>query len=849
MSLSTQQKVLLYILFSLSGFSALVYEVLWTKHLSLTFGTTMIAVSIVAATFMAGLALGSYLLGKYADHETNLLRIYAYLELGIAIFALLFPPALLTIDYLHTYITASASALPGLSHAAHLVLSSLILAPPTIFMGGTFPLMCRYFARKKSGGQIGRLYAMNTLGATLGAFLAGYVLIPFLGLSGTNMLAVLINLVIAVISWHFSKISGITPTSDVSKVTRSEHAQLARSQRPVLIAIALIGFFSLSYEILWTRVFLLFLGSTSYAFSLILSSFLISIAVGGAIYARKVHPDIDEKTLFIRLTMLMGLSILVTVPFYDQLALVFQWAHEISGERWWLLTLLSGIIVFCTMCVPIIISGSLLPAAIAIINPGKIRTGEGVGLVVLHNTFGAVIGSLLAGFFLIPTLGSQLSFQLLAIVNILLGGALCYIFAPHPFRRLRHPMTAACVLAPMLIFLSPQWDQTLMNCGVYCYAPAFTKSGGIKKALKQDQILEIIEGIDTTVAIKESPDGKIRFLSVNGKTDASSGVDMPTQVLIGQLPLLLHPNPQDALVIGLGSGITLGGANEHPLRQLDCVEISPGVVSASRYFEKENLSVLADPKINLHIEDGRNLLLTSEQYYDVIVSQPSNPWQSGNANLFTHEFYQLGAKRLKERGLFCQWIGLYDITTENLQIALNTFLQTFPKAMVFKSNADLILIGAQHKLSFDYAALKRKMRDPAIQKVLGAINISSPGDIIGKHFVYTDEALRQFSHSAAINTDDFPRLEYSSRYNLGEKMFGKLQTINTIALQKSAGKLMIPLDNAGASNQEIAATLREIGQGYRKAGKRAESRFFLDKAATYENKKIATQSTSRNQQG
>ncbi|HEX9874033.1 MAG TPA: fused MFS/spermidine synthase, partial [Deferrimonas sp.] len=328
-------KGIIYLIFSLSGFCALIYEILWTKHLSLTFGTTMIAVSIVAAVFMAGLALGSYLLGKYSDHETNLLRIYAFLELGIAIFALLFPPTLKVVTYVHAALGQLAPGLPGLSHFGQLGFSALLLLPPTVCMGGTFPLMCRFFARKKSGGHIGRLYAMNTVGAALGAFLAGYVLIPQLGLSATNLLAVLINLSIAAVSWQFSRRIGHTPAADVSRATRADQLELARTHRPVLIAIALIGFFSLGYEILWTRVFLLFLGNTSYAFSLMLSSYLIGIALGGALYARLVHPDFDEKKLFVRLVVLMGLSILVTVPFYDQLPHLFQWAHEASGERWW----------------------------------------------------------------------------------------------------------------------------------------------------------------------------------------------------------------------------------------------------------------------------------------------------------------------------------------------------------------------------------------------------------------------------------------------------------------------------------------------------------------------------------
>ncbi len=835
------QKTAIYLIFSLSGFSALVYEVLWTKHLSLTFGTTMIAVSIVAATFMAGLAIGSYLLGKFADNETNLLRIYAYLELGIAIFALLFPPTLKLVGYLHASLEHILPNLPGTNHAVQLILSALLLVPPTICMGGTFPLMCRFFARKKSGGQIGRLYAMNTLGATLGAFLAGYVLIPSIGLSATNMAAVLINLAIAAVSWHFSKTIGLTVAADVSRATRAEQAQLARANRPVLIGIALIGFFSLAYEILWTRVFLLFLGNTSYAFSLILSSYLIGIALGGAIYARKAHPDLDEKQTFVRLSVLMGLAILVTVPFYDQLAQVFQWAHEASAGNWWLLSLLSGLIVFSTICVPTIISGSLLPAAIAIIDPGKTRTGEGVGLVVLHNTIGAVLGCLVAGFCLIPWLGSQYAFQLLATLNILLGVALCLKFARSPFSHLRHPakrllnpITAACVLAPLLVILPPQWDQALMNSGVYVYAPKYTAGGGIKKVLESERILEVIEGIDATVAIHESNDGQMRFFTVNGKTDGGSGRDMATQVLIGQLPMLMHPAPEDVLVIGLGTGITLRGMSSHPTRSIKCVEISPEVVEASAYFTEANHNALDDPKVSLLVRDGRNLLLTQQAQYDVIVSEPSNPWQTGNSNLFTSEFYQLVASRLKQGGLFAQWIGIYDITPENLRIATNTLLQIFPQTLTFRTGSDLIILGSQEELKFDYLRLQQRMASVGVKETLSAIGIETPGDLIANHYLLGDKSLRKFSRGARINSDDLPILEYSARDNLGRKLLGSNQMQNMNALLDARKRMVLPLTNMGKDQRTIAISLRELGNDFVKAGRATEAQSFLRKALEVE---------------
>jgi len=827
-----RSKALLYLLFALSGTCALVYEILWTKYLSLTFGTTMLAVSVVAATFMGGLALGSYLLGRLADRETNLLRIYAFLELGIALTALLFPPTLTLVESAYVWLNRFCPGCAVLTNLFRTLASATLLLPPAACMGGTFPIMCRFFARKKSGGQIGRLYALNTLGATLGAFLAGFALIPGLGLSATGYLAIAGNLLIAAGTFLLARRTDTPVAHGASRGRRPAPPLLASRHRLTLAAIGLIGFFSLAYEILWTRVLLLFLGNTTYAFSLMLSAYLVGIALGGAIYARKVRPDLDEKKVFVVLSTLMGLSILVTAPFYDQLAHLFQAAHEASGERWWHLSMLSFFIVFAVMCVPTVLSGSLLPAAVAILDPGKSHTGEGVGLVVLYNTTGAVCGSLLAGFVLIPLLGLYGSFRLLAALNLLLALLLLLRYRPSGRLRVTIPILVA---AGLLLAAAPlSWNAELMNSGVYIYAPKYTQMGGIEKILSAERILEVIEGRDTTVAVHESLDGHFRFFTVNGKTDGGTGRDMATQVLVGQIPLLLHPEPREVLVIGLGTGITLRGMGSHPTRRIDCVEISPEVVQAAAYFEQANNHALQDPKVRLVVDDGRNLLLTSPRQYDVIVSEPSNPWQSGNANLFTADFYELGASRLKPGGLFCQWIGLYDITPENLKIACNTFLQTFPRAMLFKAGTDLVMVGAQQEMTFDYLAMRRRMAAPIVRETLEEVGISSPGDLIAMHYLYSEPPLIALCKGARLNTDDRPILEFSAKYNLGEHTMGEFQAENMRQLMGTQARVFLPVINLGSSPAEIAAALRELGKGYAKSGRRNEAELFMRRASETE---------------
>ncbi len=833
MGISSAHKKLIYLIFALSGSVALIYEILWAKYLSLTFGNTMIAVSVVAATFMAGLAFGSFLLGRYVDREANLLKTYALLELGIALTAFLFVPTLDLIEIFYAYWVQKLPSLPWITTSIHIFFSAVLLLPPSICMGGTFPLMCRFFARNKSGAQIGRLYALNTLGATVGTFSAGYLLIPTIGLSRTGFLAIFGNLVIAALSLSLAKKYGKKDADGVKpEVKASQHLRLV-THRPILLAVAMIGFLSLGYEILWTRVFLLFLGNTSYSFSLILSVYLICITLGGYLYTYLSHPGMNERRLFLALSSLMGIAILLTAPFYDQLAHLFQFAHELSGENWWLLSLLSFMTVFCVISLPTILSGALLPAAVAIINPGKKHTGQGVGMVVLHNTTGAVFGSLAAGFIMVPAFGLLNSFKLLAIINLVVVLSLGF----HYRKKGRAGRLAPAVaVAGILLALMPiSWNSKLINSGVYCYASKYAKMGGLEGVLAIEKILEVIEGRDCTVAVHEEEGGGARFFSVNGKTDGGTGSDMATQLLIGQIPLMLHQAPKDVMVIGLGTGLTLKGMSSHPVACIDCVEISPEVVAAEKYFREFNGNALADPKVNLSVNDGRNTLFTSPKMYDVIVSEPSNPWQSGNSNLFTDDFYQIAADRLKDGGLFCQWIGLYDITIENLQIASQTFLHNFPNSLVFKAGSDLILIGSKSPLKIDYQRMKNRFSNDKIAGIMRGINLRSPGDLIAKHYLFDEKTLAALAGNAILNTDDRPVLEYSAQHNIGDNTLGVLQMENMAAINATIpAKTMLPVRNLGPDNHDTAQALREIGSGYAMMGANDTARHFMMKAASIE---------------
>ncbi len=800
-------QIILYLLFALSGFSALTYEILWSKYLSLTLGNTMTAVSIVAAAFMAGLALGSYLLGRHADRASNPLKLYAALEIAIALSALAFPTMLQWIKSLHVYLDHFLASAPTTAIFCRFLLVGLLLLIPTTCMGGTLPVMVRLFSRNNISPLVGRLYATNTLGAVFGCLGSGFVLIPTLGLSTTGYLAAAINLIIACAALALvrNNASLETPQCSPKPVT----ATLSDGRGLLLTTIALIGALSLAYEILWTRLFLLYLGNTTYAFSIILGIYLTGLSLGGAVYARWLYRFQSQKLLF-WLVGVMALFLAISSPFYDRLADIFLLAHRLSGTNWWMLISLSLLIVSATLLVPTLLSGALLPTVVDLLSPQPANSGKCVGLVLLFNTLGAVAGSIGAVFILLPRLGLQGSFQLTIGLNFLL--ALCIYF---PLRRaIKSPLAAPLLLASLcLIFFSPTWDQMRINSGIYYYAPGLIQAGGIDGS--DQSIIDVIEGPETTVAVLETAQGD-RFFRVNGKTDGGTGGDMSTQVLLGQLPMLLHRAPRRAMVIGLGTGATLREVGRYPAKEIDCIEISPEVIQAAHHFVKTNGAVLDDPRVNLHQADARELLSLRSERYDVIISEPSNPWQTGNANLFTSDFYALAASRLNKDGIFCQWFPLYDLPLAKIRSALATFLDSFPNCHAFLVNNQLILLGSETPLYFDYLATSNKMTNSGIDEVLNSIGIDTIEDLFAKHYQTNQQILIRLAADADLNSDDHPVLEFSRQmgFNTAEQ---NLKAFSTAQAQEPIQPL--PLVNLGSSPEAVARTLHNMARSFHRAGR------------------------------
>ncbi|WP_303720599.1 fused MFS/spermidine synthase [Malonomonas rubra] len=796
-------RTVIYFLFGLSGFSALVYEILWTKHLILTFGATMPAVSMVAATFMTGLALGGFLFGRLADRSANLFRLYALLELGIVISAVGFPVALHGVE--HTYLPLSQvfPDNPLLINFSRQLFAALLLLPPTVCMGGTLPVVSRLFIGPGFSAPVGRLYALNTVGAVAGCFGAAFWLIPSFGLAETGVIAVAINLSIALAFWWRAR-RPVAVRDTVVGASLPPASCNSTECRCLLFCVAFLGALGLGYEILWTRVFLLFLGNTTFAFAIILGIYLTGLSLGGALYARWLSRLRNRHRLFQQLMALAGLFILATAPFYDRLAYLFQQAHQQASGDWGTLCLLNVAIVAAVILIPTTLSGALLPAAVGLYSSDLTHAGENVGIVILCNTLGAVVGSVLAGFLLIPWVGLLGSFRLLALLNLLL--AFAYLLR---FKKQLQPvgkLVPSLVLGLLLALVPLNWNPLLMNTAVYYYAPMIAKVGGLDAYIEDTSLVDVEEGIETTVAVKEYQK-RIRFFSVNGKTDGSTGRDMSTQVLVGQLPMLLKNSPKNALVIGLGTGATLNEVVSHPKTQIDCIEISPEVVRVAPFFSTVNGHAWENPRTHLVIQDARQWLLTRNKRYDVIISEPSNPWQTGNANLFTSDFYQIAVKRLTPGGVFCQWLPLYDLSLEQLRIAIRTFIQAFPETTAFINGTDFILLGSRVPQAFNLKKLNAAMANPRIAARLARFEFGSAGSLLASAYFSGTSVLQSFSAGAALNSDNHPWLEYSPQMGYSTFNTNFAQLINA---RRRQGPQLPPLTHLGDTPEETRRALKSL---------------------------------------
>ncbi len=709
-----------YCLFTASGFAGLIYESLWTHYLKLFLGHAAYAQSLVLVAFMGGMALGAGLAARLSTRIASPLAAYAVVEAAVGVLALLFHPAFVALtDWSY------AGLLPGLGggavFAAKLGVSCLLILPQSILLGATFPLMSAGLARavpRTAGGSVAMLYFTNSLGAAAGVLAAAFVLIEWLGLPGTLRAAGVLNLVIA------------ASTALLARPLPALAAERGAPAARLMLAVAFFtGLASFVYEIVWIRMLSLVLGASTHAFELMLATFIFGLALGGLAIRRRVDTSPQPAVLLGWVQVAMALAALGTLPVYDftfglMESLMRGLAHNDAGYA--LFNLSGGAISALVMLPATFCAGMTLPLITGVLLKGG--AGEAaVGRVYAANTLGAIAGVVLAVHLGLPLAGITGSLIAAALLDAALGIVLLAAFA----QRAALPAALACAAVFLAVALGVQLDANKMTAGVFRH--------GDLEASRNAKVLFARDGKTATVHLVKYSDAI--SLRTNGKSDGSinlersgdPGTDEITMVLTGALPLALHPAPKSAAVIGIGTGLTTHTLLQSlDLERVETVEIEAAMVEASRGFLPRNRGAYADPRGTVIIDDAKSFFAAGNRRYDLIVSEPSNPWVSGVSSLFTREFYRRVRGHLADGGMLLQWFQLYEIDASLVASVMTALAAEFPQYAIYAaSDHDLLIVASRSPLPG--AADARIFEQPGLVRELWAAQMFTPGDFDARY--------------------------------------------------------------------------------------------------------------------
>jgi spermidine synthase len=747
-----------------SGATGLTYELVWSRHLGNLLGNSGEAHAVVLATFMGGLALGAWAFGGAADRSARPLRLYGVLELATAAYALAFPAVLGGLGAL--YAGAAPSLGLGAKLAARVAVSAVALLPPTVLMGGTLPAMVRHFSADLASArrEVARLYAVNSLGAAAGAFVAGVGLVPAVGLLRAGWTAAALNAALGVGAVWL----GRRPVEPVPDGAPEGETVEGRMVVAALAGAALSGFTAMLYELGWIRVLSIVLGASAYAFTLILTAFILGIALG-SFWLSSRRWSVPPLRAFAWMQAGLAASACAAGPVAVRLPYWFYRAQAgmvRSLDTWPWFQALTFACCLAVLVVPAFFLGASFPAAAQVAGRRLERIGRQLGTTYLWNTAGSIAGALLGGLVLLPWIGLERCFALGVVCN-----AAAVVLALWPERR-RAWVAALPGVALIAAGLAGNgWGTALAKGSTLRMRGAPPESFAAYRAMVERGSEVKFRADDTfaTVLVAESPAGPEgsahRMMKINGKVDATNGADIETQVLAAHLGVLLHPREvQRALVIGAGAAITAGSVLAHPVRRLDVVEISPAVLEAARLFGEDNRHALDDPRTRVHVDDAKTFLAGARpaaDRYDLVVSVPSNPWVSGVSGLFTREFFRAVAANLAPDGVLVQWIHTYESDEPLLRLVMRTMRETFPFATTWVGPQDLVMVASRAPMRPDLVALAKRMARPEVREDLARVGIRDPFGLLAKQ-VHSDEGQRAFAGEGPLNTDDMNLLEYAS---------------------------------------------------------------------------------------
>ncbi|MFC1525220.1 fused MFS/spermidine synthase [Candidatus Latescibacterota bacterium] len=774
---------LVYAAFFLSGASGLALEIVWLRMLKLVFGATALATSTVLTAFMAGLALGSYWLGRVADRSTNKLRLYALLELGVGASALLLPTLFeLAIPlYAHTHRWQAESGSPYLGSLVYFAICFALLLLPTTLMGGTLPVLSAYLIRRRTtlGKRVGMLYGLNTLGAMTGCFAAGFVCIRYLGETGTLRLAggayMAIGLSFLVWSWRSGRLEERTEEGEATQSAKDGGGRPWSSVRGVeaivLVGFGLSGMASLGYEVAWTRMLVFFISLDTYAFSAMLTVFLMGIGLGSYLYTRLGDGDGDLIRRFAWLEAGIGVAATASLLAFSQMrrlnAALMSW--EAVRTTWVGLVAVKFADATVAILLPTLMMGATFPLVSRIVTSLR-HKGRSIGNLYCVNTIGAIAGAFLAGFVLVPTLGVQPTVIALGGVNFAVALALWQVS-----RERTRPVEVAVGLGLISAWVAV-W-------GIGWQTPIIEWTEGLHEEGKGYRVLYSKDGIAASISILERDDGN-REVNLDGKSTAFTNYsDIQVHQYLGHLPMMLYPSrePPRVLVVGFGLGSTSWSCLQHPVAAVECAELVQEERETARYFAEYNHGVLSDSSFVWIAGDGRNHLLSTRRRYGVITVNAIHPRYS--PSLYTSDFYQLVRDRLTDEGVVCAWMTLHALTDESFKMLLRSFLEVFPEATLWDVNSQhLVVIGSKTPLRIDYALWSERLASRKAGAHLREVHLEDPLGILS-HFMLDARAMEEYCSGVPLNSDDRPYVEFgrgisaSPKASIFNELMGKRRSV------------------------------------------------------------------------
>lgn len=767
-----------------SGLCALVYQTAWFRMLRLVFGVSTSASAAALAIFMGGLGLGGALLGRRGDRSPSPLRLYGNLELGVAAFAAVSPFVMALVNEL--YIMSGGSERLGMTTATvlRLALAAVVLGGPTVLMGGTLPAIAAAASTPGDRGRRGLawMYGANTMGAVAGALLATFFGFEWFGVRRTLWIACLLNLAIGIVARALAReqsereVRSPPAVEPALPVAEPGAASEGAPRGFVFAAAAAVGLAFFVMELAWYRLFAPLLGGSSYTFGLILAMALLGIGLGGLAYGLgrgERRPTLADFALVSALE-----AVMVALPFAlgDRLAILTMLLRSLAALGFAGLSASWVVITAIVVLPPALIAGYQFPMLVGLLGSGQRNVGREVGLAYAWNTLGAIAGALLGGFGLMPLVGATGVWRGTAL---LLSGVALVTLVLAVLRERRWPRALAALsvatVAILLVTLATgptaAWRHSPIGAGRVSLPEG--DGNGVSRFLNERRgpVVWGVDGIESTVALWIGQ-AQGYSLIVNGKSDGSCRADASTQVMGGLIGAVLHPAPRTAVVIGLGTGSTVGWlADVATMERVDSVELEPAVLRVAEACASVNRGVLTNPRVRHIIGDGREFVRTTSETYDIIFSEPSNPYRAGVASLFSREFYEAAKLRLSEGGIFLQWLQSYEVDAKTMRTAFATLASVFDAVETYEisTGGDLVFAATREPLVHDLARVRDRVLDPAIA---AALRLSWGVD--GVDGFYTSfvagpafaRAVRDVE-GTRLNTDDRPLLEYGFARGVG----------------------------------------------------------------------------------